>query len=123
MPYKWMGVLLAVVLVPTTAVANLLVDTLTDREVPDIVNLFAVATAVVATVVAFVAHLFQLAMARLNRIAEMLAARLDQIEARFGDYNAGFVSGYLLSEDRDPAAVVALTPRSGPRPAVSRSED
>lgn len=123
MPYKWTGVLIAVVLVPTTAMANVLLDTLTEREVPSIVNLFAVATAVVSTVIAFVAHVYQLTAARINVIAETLAARLEALEERFGDYNAGFVAGYVLSDGRDPATVVPLAQRPVPRRAVTKGDD
>jgi len=107
MPYKWTGVLITVVLVSTTATANLLLDTLTDREVPSIINLFAVAAAVVATVVAFVAHVYQLTMARITHLRDTIGAKLDQLEDRFGDYNAGFVAGYLLSDGSDPTPVMA----------------
>jgi hypothetical protein len=122
MPYKWTGVLIAVILVPSTALANVLLDTLTDREVPGIINLFAVATAVVATVIAFVAHIYQLTAARLNHVVEAFGSRLEQLEGRFGDYNAGFVAGYLLGDGRDPATVLPMTPRSARR-AVTRGDD
>lgn len=123
MPYKWTGVLIAVVLVPMTAMANVLLDTLTDQQVPSIINLFAVATAVVATVIAFVAHVYQLTTARLEHITQTLAGRLEQLEGRFGDYNAGFVAGYLLGDGRDPATVVPMGPRAIPRRAVTRGDD
>jgi len=114
MGFKWAGVLIAAVTIALDMLANLLVATLTPQVVPGVINLYAVASAGVAVVVAVVAHLHSQADAKQDLVIELLVGRFEEMEARIGDRNSGFVEGYMLSRAPD-AAVVPLTPRGGRR--------
>jgi hypothetical protein len=96
----------AAVTIPLTFTANVLVETLTNRQVPVLANLVAVAAAGVAATTALVARIHE----RSDALTEQALARLERLEECVGDYNAGFAAGYLLSVDRDPATVVPLVP-------------
>jgi hypothetical protein len=108
---KWTGVLIAAVVVPLTLTINVVVEALTDREVPTVINAFALTSAGVAAVAALVAEHHERSVAALKSVID----RFDEVEERIGDYNTGFVAGYLLSIDRDPAAVVSMVPRGTTR--------
>jgi hypothetical protein len=113
---KWAMVLVAVVISALDALANLLVAVLTPHAVPVVVNLFALAVAGVAAIFAFVAHLAVRADARIERVVGVMTQRLEDLEARVGDRNSGFVEGYMLGHlvDGPEAAVVPLA-RPGSR--------
>lgn len=110
---KWAAVLVAVVISALDALANLLLAFLTPHAVPVVVNLFALAVAGVAAIFAFVAHLAVRTDAKIAVVVELLTRRLEDLEARVGDRNSGFVEGYMLghSIDSHEASVVPLTPR------------
>jgi hypothetical protein len=118
MGLKWAGVLIAVVTAALDALANLLLATLTTHSVPEVVNTFAVACATVATVVAVVTHAHARAEAKVDLLIELVVGRFDELEARIGDRNSGFVEGYTLSHGPE-ASVVPLAPRGARRVAVS----
>ncbi len=121
---KWAAVLIAVLAIALDALANLLLATLTPHAVPVVVNLYAVALTCVATIVALGAHLAARLEARLDYVVELLANRFEELEARIGDRNTGFVEGYMLSHAETPvpeASVVPLVPRGGRR--VHHGED
>jgi hypothetical protein len=110
---KWAAVLVAVVISALDALANLLLALLTPHAVPVVVNLFALAVAGVAAIFAFVAHLAVRTDAKIETVVGLLTRRLEDLEARVGDRNSGFVEGYMLghSIDSPEASVVPLTPR------------
>jgi hypothetical protein len=111
---KWAGVLTAVVVIVADVVANLMVTMLTRDAVPTVINSFAIGVAAVATIVAFVAHLYGRIDAKLDLVIELLVGRFDEVESRIGDRNSGFVEGYLLSHSPD-ATVVPLSSRASSR--------
>jgi hypothetical protein len=117
MGLKWAGVLIAVVTAALDALANLLLATLTAHSVPAVVNMFTVACATVATVVAIVAHAYARVEAKLDLVIELVVGRFDELEARIGDRNSGFVEGYTLRHGPE-ASVVPLAPRGTRRAAV-----
>jgi hypothetical protein len=121
MGFKWASVLIAVVTAALDALANLLLATLTTHSVPEPVNLFAVAGATVATVVAIVLHAYTRIEAKIDLVIELVVGRFDELEARVGDRNSGFVEGYMLSHGTE-ASVVPLAPR-GFRRAASGPDD
>jgi hypothetical protein len=122
---KWAAVLVAVVTIALDALANLLLATLTPHAVPDVVNLFALSAAAVAAIFAFGLDLAIRMQARYDLVIELMTTRFEELEARIGDRNSGFVEGYMLgrsSELPEPeASVVPLVPR-GPR-RVQHGED
>jgi hypothetical protein len=130
MPLKWSAVVVATVAVTLCVTANILVEVLSTRQVPIVVNLFAVATAAVTTLVAVMAEFYQRVNDRLSAMSEFLVVRLAELDDRTGDRNTGFVEGYLLGQGRDgnpmgssgEASVVPLGFRSGRR-AMTGSDD
>ncbi|BCB85210.1 hypothetical protein [Phytohabitans suffuscus] len=130
MPLKWTAVVVATVAVSLCVTANILVDVLSTRQVPDVVNLFAVATAAVTTVIAVMAEFYQRVDDRLSAMSEFLVVRLTELGDRAGDRNSGFVEGYLLGQGQDgrpfgpndDGSVVPLGFRSGRR-AMTGSDD
>jgi hypothetical protein len=114
---KWAAVLVAVVTSALDALANLLLAVLTPHAVPVVVNLFALAVAGVAAIFAFIAHLAVRTDAKIDRVVSALTERLEDLEARIGDRNTGFVEGYMLGHSMDgpEASVVPLTPRGSRR--------
>jgi hypothetical protein len=111
---KWAAVLVAVVISALDVLANLLLAILTPHAVPVIVNLFALAIAGVAAIFAFVAYLAVRTEAKIETVVGLLTRRLEDLEARVGDRNSGFVEGYMLSHtiDSPEASVVPLASRT-----------
>jgi len=107
---KWLGGLVAVLCVALDLLANLLVQAMSGRWVPDVINVFAVGTAAVALVTTLGLHLFDRLEAKVDRLSESLAGRMDELTQRVGDRNSGFVEGYLAGQGRD-GAVVPLAQR------------
>jgi hypothetical protein len=121
MGFKWAGVLVAVVTAALDALANLLLETLTTHSVPEVVNLFAVACSAVAAIAAIVVHAYGRLEAKIDLVIELVVGRFDELEARIGDRNSGFVEGYMLSHGSE-ASVVPLTPRGVRRMAASQDD-
>ena len=117
---KWGAILVAVVTLALDALSNLLLATLTPHAVPDVVNLFALALAAVAAIFAFGLDLALRMQARFDLTIELMTRRFEELEARIGDRNSGFVEGYMLGRSPEmpvpEASVVPLVPR-GPRRA------
>ncbi|MFC0528071.1 hypothetical protein [Phytohabitans kaempferiae] len=121
MPLKWTAVVVATVAFTLCVTANILVEVLSARHVPIVVNMFAVATASVMALLAVVAELHQRTTDRLRALSDFLVVRLADLDDRVGDRNSGFVEGYLLGQGQD-ASVVPLGPRIGRR-AMTGSDD
>jgi hypothetical protein len=117
---KWAAILVAVVTLALDALSNLLLATLTPHSVPEVVNLFALALAAVAAIFAFGLDLALRMQARFDLTIELMVRRFEELEARIGDRNSGFVEGYMLGRSPEmpvpEASVVPLVPR-GPRRA------
>jgi hypothetical protein len=122
--FKWTGILIAAVTVALDGMANLIITILTPFDVPSAINTLAVGVAVVGALVAFAAHLQHRTERNLDHLVDLLLTRIDELEARIGDRNSGFVEGYLLRTDGDApdAPVLPLTPRL-PRRAVTSVDD
>ena len=122
---KWGAILVAVVTIALDALANLLLATLTPHDVPVVVNLFALALASIAAIFAFGLDLALRMQARFDLTIELMTRRFEELEARIGDRNSGFVEGYMLGRSPElpvpEASVVPLVPR-GPR-RVHNGED
>jgi hypothetical protein len=71
-----------------------------------VVNLLALTAAGTAVVLAVIAELHDRLNDRITALTEFMVARLNEIEARTGDRNTGFVEGYLLNHGQQDAAVV-----------------
>jgi hypothetical protein len=120
---KWAGVLVAVVVVPLDALANLLLFSVGSHTVPAVVNGFAVGLAVAGGVMALISHVSARLELRIDAVAESLSARLEDMERRIGDRNSGFVEGYMLSQVPE-STVVPLAPRArNRRSMIASSED
>jgi hypothetical protein len=116
--FKWTGILIAAVTTALAVLANLLVVILTTHDVPEPINDFAFGVIVVGSLMAFIAYLQERTDRKMDRFIEFLVGRLDDLEARIGDRNNGFVEGYLLGHENSaeaPAPVVPLTPRGARR--------
>ena len=117
---KWAAILVAVVTLALDALSNLLLATLTPHAVPEVINLFALALAAVAAIFAFGLDLALRMQARFDLTIELMTRRFEELEARIGDRNSGFVEGYMLGRSSEmpvpEASVVPLVPR-GPRRA------
>jgi hypothetical protein len=122
MTLKWMAVVVAAVSVTLCVTANVVVGTVNGEQVPVFVNLLAITAAGSATVLAVVAELHDRLNGRLTALTEFLIARLNEIDDRTGDRNAGFVEGYLLNHSQD-AAVVPIGPRMHGRRAMIGGDD
>lgn len=122
---KWAAILVAVVTIALDAEANVLLATLTPQAVPEVVNLFALAAASIAAIFAFGLDLALRVQARFDLTIELMTRRFEELEARIGDHNSGFVEGYVLGRSPEvpvpEASVVPLVPR-GPR-RVRNGED
>ncbi|MDG4833298.1 hypothetical protein O7627_28915 [Solwaraspora sp. WMMD1047] len=105
MTLKWMAVVVAAVAGTLCATANIVAGPFYGGTVPDIVNLVSVSVASGAVVLAVVAALHDRLDDRMTALTEFLIARLNELDARSGDRNAGFVEGYLLQHRNDPAVV------------------
>lgn len=121
MPLKWCALLVAAVASTACLTANLAVG-LAHGELPILLNLLTVGAVAVAVIVAVVAERFERLTGRLNELAETLVTRLDELDARTGDRNTGFVEGYLLRHAPD-ASVVPLGARGGQRRATIGADD
>jgi hypothetical protein len=130
MPLKWSAVVVATVAVTLCVTANIMVGVLSARQVPVVVNLFAVAIAAVTTLVAVMAEFYQRVTDRLSALSEFLVVRLAELDDHTGDRNTGFVEGYLVGQGRDSspmaqageASVVPLGFRSGRRAMTGRDD-
>ncbi|MEU1604771.1 hypothetical protein [Micromonospora matsumotoense] len=107
MTLKWMAVVVAAVSLTACVTANLVVGVRPGGQIPLVVNLFALTAAGTAVVLAVVAELHDRLNDRVSALTDFLVARLNEIEARTGDRNTGFVEGYLLHQGRE-ATVVPL---------------
>lgn len=107
MTLKWMAVVVAAVSLTACVTANLVAGTGPGGQIPLVVNLFALTAAGTAVVLAVVAELHDRLNDRVSALTDFLVARLNEIEARTGDRNTGFVEGYLLNQGRE-ATVVPL---------------
>ena len=116
---KWAAILVAVVTLALDALSNLLLATLTPHAVPEVVNLFALALAAVAAIFAFGLDLALRMQARFDLTIELMTRRFEELEARIGDRNSGFVEGYMLGRSPEmpvpEASVVPLVPRGSRR--------
>lgn len=121
MPLKWVGVVVAAVSVTFCATVNVLFTSLSDREVPIIINMAVITLAGVGTVLAVVAELFDRMNRRITALTEFLITRLNEIDTHAEDHNLGFVEGYLLSH-RD-ASVVPIGSRGRGRQAMTANDD
>jgi predicted PurR-regulated permease PerM len=122
MALKWTGVLVASIAATLCVTTNVLVATLSDQNVPAVVNIVAVVGAGTAIVVAVFAELYTRLDTRLDALTKLVVTRFDEVDVRAGDHNSGFVEGYLLSQEQE-ATVVPLGPRSLRRRAVTGGED
>ncbi|WP_320065850.1 hypothetical protein [Micromonospora sp. RTGN7] len=104
MTLKWLAIVVAVVSL-TSAVTGNVVIVVGGGQLPVVANLLAFTTAGTAVVLAVVAELHDRLNDRLNALSKLLVTRLDEIEARTGDRNTGFVEGYLLSHGQDAEIV------------------
>lgn len=110
MTLKWSAVVVATVAVSLCVTANILVEALTVWQVPLVVNLFAIASAAVATVLAVLAEYQHRLEERLRTLSDYLVKQLNDIDNHTGDHNAGFVEGYMLGQAHD-GTVIPLAPR------------
>ncbi|MFY1634104.1 hypothetical protein ACN27F_12620 [Solwaraspora sp. WMMB335] len=124
MTLKWSAVVVAAVAITLCGTTNIVVAVLRTGEVPVVVNMFAIACASVATLVAVIAHLNDRQQGRLTALTEFLVARLNEVDSHVGDRNAGFVEGYLLRQGQpQDAAVVQIAPRMHGRRLMTGGED
>jgi hypothetical protein len=117
MTLKWTAAVVATVSVTLCLTANVVIGAVGGSQLPPVVNVLALTTAGTAVVLAALAEYHGRLDTRVTLLTEFLVARLDEIDARTGDRNSGFVEGYLLSHGQD-AAVVPFGPRG--RGAVER---
>ena len=122
MTLKWIAVVVSAVSVTLCVTANVLVGTLTGREVPAVVNMFAITTAGIAIVLAVVADIYERINTRIAALHEFLVVRLEELDTHARDRNAGFVEGYLLSHSPD-ADVVPIGSRGRARRAMTGGEE
>lgn len=122
MALRWIAVVVAAVSVTLCVTANVLVGVLTGHQIPAVVNMFAIAVAGIATVLAIVIELYERINARITALTEFLVARLNELDTHTGDRNAGFVEGYLLSHSPD-ASVVPIGSRSRSRRAMTGGDE
>jgi hypothetical protein len=122
--FKWTGILIAAVTVALDGMANLILATMTPFDVPAAINTLAIGLAGVGALVAFIAYLHDRTNRNMEHFVDVMLARIDELEARVGDRNSGFVEGYLLGHGGGgpDAPVLPLTPRL-PRRAVTSVED
>jgi hypothetical protein len=109
MGFKWAGIFGSTLTVALLVLANVLVETMTRYQVPNVVNDFGIGLAAASMAVAFSAHLFGQVNRKLDLMVDLLVARLEDLESRVGDHNSGFVEGYLLNQNRE-ASVVPFAP-------------
>jgi hypothetical protein len=112
MTLKWMAVVVAAVSITVCVTMN----AVSGNEVAAVVNMAAITLAGVATVIAVVSELYERIVVRIGALSDLVIARLDKLEQRIGDRNAGFVEGYLLGQppdalDAPDAPVLPIGPR------------
>src|SRR4026209_2782529 len=90
MPLKWISALVATSCITAFITTNAISD---DTSIAT--NLALAVGGASGTVLAVAAELYQRGEARLGELSDYLVTRLDEIESRTGDYNAGFVEGFL----------------------------
>ncbi|WP_405103444.1 hypothetical protein [Micromonospora sp. NBC_01412] len=105
MTLKWLAVVVAVVSLTSAVTGNLVIGVVGGGQLPVVANVLALTTAGTAVVLAVVAELHDRLNDRIGALTEFLVARLNEIEARTGDRNTGFVEGYLLSHGQDAEVV------------------
>ncbi|GAA2219130.1 hypothetical protein ACFY2R_02965 [Micromonospora olivasterospora] len=105
MTLKWLAVVVAVVSLTSAVTGNVVSGVLGGGELPLVANLLALTVAGTAVVLAVVAELHGRLDDRISELRELLVARLDELEARTGDRNTGFVEGYLLSHGQEAEVV------------------
>lgn len=124
MTLKWSAVVIAAVAITLCGTTNIVVAVLSTGEVPAVVNMFVIACASVATLVAVIAHLNDRQQGRLTALTEFLVARLNEVDSHVADRNSGFVEGYLLRQGQQhDAAVVQFPPRMHGRRLMSGGDD
>jgi hypothetical protein len=102
---KWAGVLTASLTGALIVASNVLLAALSTYAVPPVINGLGIGIASTSSVVAFGAHVFDRADRKVNLVAAVVADRLDALEKRVGDYNAGFVDGFELRERHELSIV------------------
>ncbi|MEQ4301182.1 hypothetical protein ABNF97_07300 [Plantactinospora sp. B6F1] len=123
MTLKWMAVVVAAVSLTLCVTANVVVGTVHGGDpVPFLVNVLAVTATGTAIVLAVIADLHERLNARITALTEFLITRLNELDRNAGDHNTGFVEGYLLSRNQDPA-VVPIGPRLHGRRAMLGGDD
>ncbi|HEX6498386.1 MAG TPA: hypothetical protein VF054_05060 [Micromonosporaceae bacterium] len=115
MVYRWVALLVAVVVTAAALVANGLLVTLAHRMLPLLANIAALIVITLAALVAFVAHQSVRLDRKIDLLAEMMMSRFDEVDARIGDRNSGFVEGYMIGQGSRPASVVPITQRTARR--------
>lgn len=123
MVYRWVAVLIAVVVTAAGLVANGLLVTLDHHMLPPLVNVAAMFVTALAAAVAVVAHQNIRMDRKIDLLAEMMMSRFDEVDARIGDRNSGFVEGYMIGQGNRPASVVPITQRSGRRTTAPRTDE
>jgi hypothetical protein len=98
---KWAGILCGTLTFALVGLANVLLASLTRYAMPAAVNDLGAGVAAASTVIAFGAHMHGLTERKLDRILDLFATRVEELENRVGDYNTGFVEGYLASQGRE----------------------
>ncbi|HEX6969904.1 MAG TPA: hypothetical protein VF174_13990 [Micromonosporaceae bacterium] len=121
MPLKWVAIVVAAVSATLCVTVNVLLMSLGNGEVPDVINMAAIATTAVAVTVAVVAHLYELTNARITALTEFLIARLNEIDQYVAEHRPDFVGGYPLGQDRDES-VIPIGAR-GSRRTMTATED
>nr|MDT0661608.1 hypothetical protein [Micromonospora sp. DSM 115978] len=122
MTLKWMAVIVASVSLTLCLTANVVAGPLSGGTIPYLVNLVTVTTAGSAVVLAVLADRHDRLDERITALTDYLVTRLDDLDARAGDRNAGFVEGYLL-QHRDDPAVVSIGQRIAARRGTAGTDD
>lgn len=107
MPLKWISALVATSCVTAFITTNVISD-----DTSMTANLALAVGGASGVVLAVATELYQRLEARLGGLSDYLVARLDELESRTGDYNAGFVEGFL---SRPETSVTPLPARTGRR--------
>jgi hypothetical protein len=105
MTLKWLAVVVAAVSLASAVTGNVVAGVAGVGQLPLLANVLAGIVAGTAVVLAALAELHNRLNARISALNDRLVARLDEIEARTGDRNTGFVEGYLLSHGQHAEVV------------------
>jgi len=120
MAIKWTGALVTAVSLAILATANVVVEAVSDGAVAPILNMLLIAAAAVGTVLVVVAELYRRLDSRLGVLSDFLVVRMEELESRLADHNAGLVEGYLARPNEPgsgnvvPLAAWAAKARSAP---------